>query len=43
MEAESPPDTSPDDFSAGVVLAFGGAGRGDVEASENAIRFIFGL
>jgi hypothetical protein len=43
MAAQNTPDTNPDDFTAGIVLAFGGPGEDDYKGPLNAVKFIFGL
>jgi len=42
MNAGDVPETDPQDFSAGVVLAFGGAGPDDATGFFKALEFLFG-
>lgn len=42
INAANPPDTENSDFVGGVVLAYGGAGKSDIEGIANAFKLIFG-
>jgi hypothetical protein len=43
MSAGNPPQTSPNDFTAGVALVVGGAGPADATEGLKALKFIFDL